>query len=199
MIAYGRFLVLIRSLAAGDLWPSRLVWVPCNTVKAARTIEELLAHDPKLCASIKAQLKAPLKDASAPSTPPVGLCMKPWRTPACRSKPRRAGAPRSTAHAFASRRRNARDAVCVGEVEALCVSQMPTLAIKAACGTRGLLPHQPEQERFPARWCYTRSTRVRGFQTDDMARGARWRNTSGALASGQGVPARPYQTNGIMR
>jgi hypothetical protein len=37
----------------------------CNTAKAARTIEEFLAHDPKLCASIKAQLKAPLKDASA--------------------------------------------------------------------------------------------------------------------------------------
>jgi hypothetical protein len=37
--------------------------VPCNT--ATRPIEKFLAHDPELCASIKAQLKAPLKDASA--------------------------------------------------------------------------------------------------------------------------------------
>jgi hypothetical protein len=51
---------------------------------------------------------------SRPLTPPVGLCTKPWRTPACWSKPRRAGAPSSTARGLVCRT-PARDAACVSE------------------------------------------------------------------------------------
>jgi hypothetical protein len=178
---------LIRSLAARDVCASRLVWVPCNTAKAARTIEHFLAHDPELCASIKAQLTAPLKDASAVNATRRAL----YEALADIGLPVEA----------ASGGRTKFNRTCLGIAKTH--ARDAQLAIKAACGTRGLLPHQPEQERFCG--CYTRAKRVRGFQTGDMVRGPRCpranapASTSGALACGQGVLSRPYQTNGIMR
>jgi hypothetical protein len=110
--------------------------IPCNQDgKKALSIEKFLAHDPKRLAAIKAQLKAPLKDAAAVNVTrwalyealaDTGLPVE--ASSGGRTKYDRAQLGIAKTHAF--------DAACVGKVGTLVGWQISTLAIKAmGCGS----------------------------------------------------------------
>jgi 5-methylcytosine-specific restriction endonuclease McrA len=142
--------------------------IPCNQDrKKALSIEEFLADDPKRLAAIKAQLKAPLKDAAAVNVTrwtlyealaDTGLPVE--ASSGGRTKYNRARLGIAKTHAL--------DAACVGKVETLVGWQIPTLAIKATgrgvyCRTK-LTAHG-----FPRGHCM-RAKSVHGFRTGDMVR-----------------------------
>jgi 5-methylcytosine-specific restriction endonuclease McrA len=144
-----------------------LACIPCNEEKGAQPIEVFLAGKPKVLAHVKAQAKAPLKDAAAVNATRWALygalkatglqveCGSGGRTKYNRIQ---LGIPKS--HAL--------DAACVGKVEALSGWEIPTLSVKATgrgayCRTR-LTPHG-----F-SRGYLTRQKNIRGFQTGDMVR-----------------------------
>jgi 5-methylcytosine-specific restriction endonuclease McrA len=141
--------------------------IPCNTDKGARPIEQFLAGKPALLARIKAQARAPLRDAAAvnatrwalyASLADTGLPVEASSGGRTKFNRSRLGIPKT--HAL--------DAACVGEVGALVGWQQPTLAIKASgrgdyCRTK-LTAHG-----FPRGYCM-RTKSVRGFQTGDIVR-----------------------------
>jgi 5-methylcytosine-specific restriction endonuclease McrA len=141
--------------------------IPCNADKDARPIERFLAGNPALLARIKAQARAPLKDAAAVNATrwalyaallDTGLPVEASSGGRTKFNRSRLGIPKT--HAL--------DAACVGEVGALVGWQQPTLAIKASgrgdyCRTK-LTAHG-----FPRGYCM-RTKSVRGFQTGDIVR-----------------------------
>jgi hypothetical protein len=58
---------VIPRARGGSNRPSNLVpaWIPCNTQKESKTIEEFLAGTPALLARVKAQIEAPREAAAA--------------------------------------------------------------------------------------------------------------------------------------
>jgi len=127
--------------------------VPCNT--ATRPIEKFLAHDPELCASIKAQLKAPLKDASAVTRWPLYEALADTGLPVESSS---SGRTKFNRTRLGIPKRHALDAACVGEVEAIAGWNTSTLDEGA---TAGLLPDQRGPVRVPSRLSHTNQARSR--------------------------------------
>jgi 5-methylcytosine-specific restriction endonuclease McrA len=142
--------------------------IPCNGKKAARTLEEFV-KDPARLARIKAQLKAPLKDAAAVNATRWALAnvLKATGLPVelssgGRTKFNRAqlGVPKT--HSL--------DAACVGHLDALSGWDVPHAAVKAMgrgvhCRTK------LDAYGFPRGLCMC-TKRVQGFQAGDTVRAA---------------------------
>jgi hypothetical protein len=153
----------------GSSRPSNLVpaCIPCNTEKAAKPLEEFLAHDPKRLAAIKAQLNRPLKDAAAVNTTRWAL----YETLANTGLPIEAssgGRTKFNRSCFGVPKTHALDAACVGEMGNIVGWQIPTFEIKAS-GRGGYCRTNPNRYGFP-RGYLTRTKVVHGFQTGDMVR-----------------------------
>jgi 5-methylcytosine-specific restriction endonuclease McrA len=142
--------------------------IPCNQDrKKVLSIEEFLAHDPKHLAAVKAQLKAPLKDAAAVNSTrwasyealaETGLPVEASSGGRTKYNRARLGIPKT--HAL--------DAACVGKVGTLVAWQIPTLAIKAT-GRGSYCRTKLTAHGFPRGHCM-RAKSVHGFQTGDMVR-----------------------------
>lgn len=153
----------------GSNRPSNIVpaCIPCNDDKGARPVEEFLAGDPKRLAAIKAQLKAPLKDAAAVNATRGAL----WEALDATDLPVEAssgGRTKFNRHRLGVPKTHALDAACVGEVEALSGWQVPTLEIKAT-GRGTYCRTNVTASGFP-RGYRSRVKVVRGFQTGDIVR-----------------------------
>jgi len=142
-----------------------LACIPCNTKKAARDVQEFLAHDPKRLARIMAQSKRPLKDAAAVNSTrwalfnamkETGLAVETGTGGRTKWNRSRLGVPKT--HAL--------DAACVGEVHTIENWQRPTQTIKAA-GRGSYQRTRLTQYGFP-RGYLMREKSVKGFQTGDL-------------------------------
>ena len=139
----------------------------CNQAKNNCSADEFLAHDPKRLARIKAQLKAPLKDAAVLNSTRWAL----WRQLRGRGvevEVSTGGRTKWNRTRLGLPKTHALDAVCVGEVDAVHGWAVPVLQIKAA----GRGSHQRTRlDRFGfPRGYLTRQKRIHGFQTGDMVR-----------------------------
>jgi RRXRR protein len=141
--------------------------IPCSAQKDAKPVEEFRAGKPALLARIKAQAKAPLKDAAAVNATrwalyealaDTGLPIE--ASPGGRTKysPSRLGIAKS--HAL--------DDACVGEVGTLVGWQIPSTQIKAT--GRGDYCRANLDRHGVSRGYDTRAKRVRGFQAGDIVR-----------------------------
>jgi HNH endonuclease len=139
--------------------------VKCNSRKGARRIEDFLAHDPKRLARIKAQLKAPLKDAAAVNSTRWALfkSLKATGLPVAVAS---GGRTKWNRHVLAIPKTHALDAACVGHVDAISDWRRPTLAIK--CAGRGSYQRTRLNKYGFPRGYLTRQKRVFGFQTGDL-------------------------------
>lgn len=139
----------------------------CNLKKAARSIEEFLAKDPKRLARILAQAKRPLKDAAAVNATRWALAnaLKATGLPVELSSGGRTKFNRSR---LGIPKTHGLDAVCVGELEAVTKWRLPALVVK--CTGRGSYQRtRLDKYGFP-RGYLMRCKRVKGFQTGDVVR-----------------------------
>jgi 5-methylcytosine-specific restriction endonuclease McrA len=140
---------------------------PCNTKKAARSIDDFLAHDPVRLERIKAQLKAPLRDAAAVNATrwalyealkdQTGLPVATWSGGRTKWNRQRFGIPKT--HAL--------DAVCVGVVGSVSGWQVPTLLL-TAMGRGSYCRTRSDQYGFPRGKPLTRSKTAFGYATGDL-------------------------------
>jgi hypothetical protein len=153
----------------GSNRPSNLVpaCIACNTDKGAKSIEKFLARDPKRLASIKAVLKAPLKDAAAVNATRWALyeALSDTGLPVEASS---GGHTKYNRHNLGIPKAHALDAACVGKVENLDGWHAPTLEITAT-GCGDYCRTRLDKYGFPRGYCM-RTKSVRGFQTGDMVR-----------------------------
>ena len=140
---------------------------PCNQKKGAQAIEIFLAKDPKRLAKIKAQVKRPLKDASAVNSTRWALfnALKATGLPVVTGSGGRTKFNRST---LGIPKDHALDAACVGIMEAIHHWDKPALAIKAT-GRGSYQRTRLNAFGFP-RGYLTRQKRIKGFQTGDMVK-----------------------------
>ncbi|CAK0781743.1 hypothetical protein CCP3SC15_970002 [Gammaproteobacteria bacterium] len=137
----------------------------CNEKKAAQPVEKFLANKPELLKKIKAQAKAPLRDAAAVNATRWALFNSLQTT----------GRPVATGSGGLTKfnrirleipKTHALDAVCVGELNTVEDWQKPTLAIKAT-GRGSYQRTRLNAFGFP-RGYLTRSKHIKGFQTGDI-------------------------------
>jgi 5-methylcytosine-specific restriction endonuclease McrA len=140
---------------------------PCNQRKAAQTIEAFLARDPERCKRIKAQAKAPLKDAAAVNATRWALfnALKATGLPIEVASGGRTKFNRSR---LSIPKTHALDAACVGDVSRIEHWQRPTLLVK--CTGRGAYQRTRLSAGGGIRGYLTRQKRHFGFQTGDMVR-----------------------------
>jgi hypothetical protein len=140
---------------------------PCNTKKAALSIQKFLARDPKRLARILAEAKRPLKDAAAVNATRWALvtALKEIGVPVELAS---GGRTKFNRTRLVIPKTHALDAVCVGEVATVVAWKKPTLTVK--CTGRGSYQRtRLDRYGFP-RGYLTRSRRVHGFQTGDLVR-----------------------------
>ena len=139
----------------------------CNQKKAARSIEDFLAKDPKRLARILAQAKQPLRDAAAVNTTRWALAnaLKATGLPVELASGGRTKFNRSM---LGVPKTHALDAACVGQVDAIESWNSPTLTLKAM-GRGSYQRTRLNKFGFP-RGYLLRSKRVHGFGTGDMVR-----------------------------
>ena len=144
--------------------------ISCNKTKDDHLVEDFLSHDPERLAMIKAQLKAPLKDAAAVNATRWAL----YRTLAGTGMPVSTGSGGRTKfnrHRFSIPKSHALDAVCAGNMDAIaevCGWQQPTLLITAN-GRGSYKRTRLTAHGFP-RGRLMRNKSVDGFTTGDMVR-----------------------------
>ena len=129
--------------------------IPCNNRKAARTVEEFLAKDPERLARILAQLKNPLKNATAVNSTRWALlqAIKATGLPVeCGS----GGRTKFNRHELHIPKTHALDAVCVGHVDAVEGWQVPTFLIRAT-GRGAYSRTRLTKYGFPVATSYARS------------------------------------------
>ncbi len=141
--------------------------VPCNQKKDARSLAEFLKSKPDVLKRILAQLKTPLKDASAVNATrrslhralaATGLIVETASGGRTKWNRTRLGIPKT----------HANDAACVGSVSAVFALGMQSLAIK--CMGRGSYCRVTvDRFRFP-RAHFMRSKHSHGFRTGDIVR-----------------------------
>ncbi len=139
--------------------------IPCNTKKGVRSIEDFLAHDPKRLARIKAQLKAPLKDASAVNSTRWRL-FKELKATDLPVEVGTGGRTKWNRHALGIPKTHALDAACVGQVNSISDWHKPTLNIKAT--GRGSYQRTRLNASGGIRGYLTRQKRIKGFTTGDL-------------------------------
>ena len=140
---------------------------PCNRRKGARPVEVFLKDDPERLKDLKAQAKAPLKDAAAVNTTRWELFRRLQATdlPVAtgsggRTKWNRSRLDIPKAHAL--------DAMCVGDVEAVSGWQTPVLKIEAK-GRGDYQRTNVTAHGFP-RGYFMRHKMIRGFRTGDIVK-----------------------------
>lgn len=158
---------VISRARGGSNRPSNLVpaCVPCNQAKSDRSVDEFCK--PELAARIKAQLKAPLKDAAAVNATRWAL----WEALQGTGLPVEAstgGRTKWNRHRLGVPKTHALDAACVGEVEAIEGWQVTTLEIKAT-GRGTYCRTKVTKYGFPRGYCI-RQKSIHGFKTGDMVR-----------------------------
>jgi 5-methylcytosine-specific restriction endonuclease McrA len=139
----------------------------CNQKKAALPVEVFLAKEPKRLAKIKAQAKAPLKDAAAVNSTRWALAnaLKATGLPVELSS---GGRTKFTRSRFGVPKTHALDAACVGEVAAIEGWQRPALNIK--CTGRGSYQRTRQDAFGFPRGYLMKTKRVHGFGTGDMVK-----------------------------
>lgn len=141
--------------------------IPCNTKKAARPLEDFLAHDPQRLAAIKAQLKPPLKDAAAVNATRWAL-FNTLKATGLSVSVGSGGQTKFNRHVLGIPKTHALDAACVGRIESLTDWRKPTLAIK--CSGRGSYQRTRLTKFGFPRGYLMRQKRAFGFRTGDMVR-----------------------------
>ena len=139
----------------------------CNQKKAARSIEDFLAKDPKRLAKIWASAKKPLRAAAAVNATRWALAnaLNATGLPVELASGGRTKFNRCT---LGVPKTHALDAACVGKVDAIDSWQRPTLTIKAT-GRGSYQRTRLNKFGFP-RGYLMRNKRVHGFGTGDMVR-----------------------------
>ena len=141
-----------------------LACVLCNRKKGAQTVDIFLEDKPDTLKRIRAQAKAPLKDATAVNATrkalfdaleDTGLPVETGSGGLTKYNRARLGIPKT--HAL--------DAACAGQVDALQSWRRPTLAIKAT-GRGSYQRTRLDRFGFP-RGYLTRQKRIHGVQTGD--------------------------------
>ena len=138
---------------------------PCNTKKGTKSIEIFLAKNPTLLASIKKQLKTPLRDAAAVnSTRKVLLkALESFNLPIETASGVQTKFNRIR---FNIPKTHALDAACVGDIVQVKAWNLPTFVIK--CTGRGSYQRtRVDKFGFP-RGYLMREKSAFGFQTGDM-------------------------------
>ena len=147
-----------------------LACISCNKTKDDRPVEDFLSHNPDRLAEIKAQLKAPLKDAAAVNATRWAL----YRSLAGTGLPVSTGTGGRTKfnrHRFSISQSHALDAVCAGNMDSITEVygwQQPTLLITAN-GRGSYKRTRLTAHGFP-RGHLMRTKSVFGFATGDMVR-----------------------------
>lgn len=137
----------------------------CNKKKGILPIEVFLAKNPILLASIKRQLKTPLKDATAVNSTRWELSrqLKSFGLPVELAS---GGQTKFNRIRLSIPKTHALDAVCVGDVKSVINWNLPTFLIK--CTGRGRY-QRTRTDKFGFPCCYSmRKKSVFGFQTSDM-------------------------------
>ncbi|MDD2610413.1 MAG: RRXRR domain-containing protein [Giesbergeria sp.] len=139
----------------------------CNQKKAARSIEEFLAKDPKRLAKILADAKKPLRDAAAVNATRWALAntLKSTNLPVELAS---GGQTKFNRCTLGIPKTHALDAACVGKIQAIENWQCPTLTLKAT-GRGSYQRTRLNKFGFP-RGYLMRRKRVHGFGTGDMVR-----------------------------
>lgn len=144
-----------------------LACVPCNSKKGARDVRAFLSREPARLARIETQMLRPLKDAAAVNATRWAL----WQALKATGLPVATGSGGLTKYnrsRLGIPKTHARDAVCVGMVDAVVNWRKPTLAIKAT-GRGSYQRTRLDAFGFP-RGYLTRKKRIHGFQTGDMVK-----------------------------
>lgn len=139
----------------------------CNVKKGTQKIEIFLAKNPVLLASIKCQLKTPLKDAAAVNSTRWALSKRLdfFNLPVELAS---GGQTKYNRIRLSIPKTHALDAVCVGNVESVTNWNLPTFIIK--CTGRGRYQRtQMDKFGFPRSYSMRKKS-VFGFQTGDMVR-----------------------------
>lgn len=139
----------------------------CNQAKAAKTLEAFLVKDPKRLAKIKAQAKAPLRDAAAVNTTRWVLANA-LKATGLSVELASGGLTKFNRTNNKIPKTHALDAACVGEMSGISNWQIPTLQIK--CMGRGSYQRtRLDKYGFP-RGYLMRNKQVKGFATGDMVK-----------------------------
>jgi 5-methylcytosine-specific restriction endonuclease McrA len=139
----------------------------CNQKKAARSIEDFLAKDPKRLAKLLINAKKPLRDAAAVNATRWALAnaLKATGLPVELAS---GGQTKFNRCTLGIPKTHALDAACVGSLQAIQNWQCPTLTLKAT-GRGSYQRTRLDKFGFP-RGYLMRTKRVHGFGTSDMVR-----------------------------
>lgn len=139
----------------------------CNDRKAARSIDDFLAHDPQRLARLRVQAKSPLRDAAAVNATRWALAnaLKSTGLPVELSS---GGRTRFNRTRQAMPKTHALDAACVGVIGTVSDWKRPTLVCKAM-GRGSYGRTRLDKFGFP-RGHLLRTKHVHGFATGDMVR-----------------------------
>ncbi|GAB2491385.1 hypothetical protein HNR10_001441 [Nocardiopsis aegyptia] len=142
-----------------------LACIPCNQAKADRPVEEFVT-DPKTLAMIRAQAKAPLRDAAAVNATRWAL----WRSLDERLPTRVGSGGRTKWNRTRNRlpKSHTLDALAVGKLDTITEAARTVLSV--ACTGRGSYARTtPDKHGFP-RLRRSRSKQYFGFATGDLVR-----------------------------
>ncbi|WP_312846896.1 RNA-guided endonuclease IscB [Streptomyces sp. WAC01280] len=165
----------IRARARGGTdRPANLVLacVPCNEAKAARPVEEFLAHRPEHLAAVLSRLRSPLGDSAAMNATKAqllqllegtGLPVRCW--PAALTSANRTAAGLAKSHTL--------DALCVGPLRSgagdTIVRVVASVYVFASTGRGSYARTTPDRYGFP-RLLRPRRKRHQGFASGDLVR-----------------------------
>ncbi|CAM5319735.1 hypothetical protein GCM10010230_18190 [Streptomyces narbonensis] len=146
--------------------------MPCNQAKAARPVEEFLAHRPEHLAGVLSRLRSPLADSAAMNATKArllllleetGLPVRRW--PASLTSANRAAAGLAKSHTL--------DALCVGPMDPgvgdTVVRVATPVYVFAATGRGSYARTTPDRYGFP-RLVRPRRKRHQGFASGDLVR-----------------------------
>jgi 5-methylcytosine-specific restriction endonuclease McrA len=144
-----------------------LACATCNRRKGAQPVERFLAHDPQRLAAIRAQAKAPLRDAAAVNATRNAIVAS-LRATGLPAEAASGGRTKWNRTRLGIPKTHALDAACVGTVEAVHGWAMPVLAINAT-GRGSYQRTRLTKHGFP-RGYLMRAKQVHGFATGDLVR-----------------------------
>jgi 5-methylcytosine-specific restriction endonuclease McrA len=143
-----------------------LACIPCNQAKSSQPVETFLAGKPNQLAKIKAQAKAPLRDAAAVQSTRWAL----WRALAARLPTHAASGGRTKWNRTrcALPKTHTLDALAVGELDT--ITETLSTVLVAGCSGRGTHARtRPDRHGFP-RLRLPRRKQFFGYTTGDLAR-----------------------------
>jgi len=137
----------------------------CNQAKGNQPVEVFLVNDPKRLQRIKAQVKAPLRDAAAVNSTRWALFrqLKATGLPVTTSS---GGRTKYNRQRMGIPKTHALDAACVGSVSTITHWNVPTLTVRAT-GRGSYQRTRLNRFGFP-RGYLMRQKQIKGFQTGDL-------------------------------